>query len=178
MARYLIDTNVMMAASAVSELSRVAPHAMPLEPELRELVFDWLQNFELVDDRIVLDEEGLIRDEYEDNLPHNWREQEYAMQVLQHKIDHYLADYVPIDVRVDEHGARHLLSEAFEHLVTDRADHKWVCCALAAHLLHEEMPPIVYGAETDWFIAEAGLIPEGIKFVRLLPDNWYEERIA
>ena len=50
----LIDTNVMMAASAVRELSNVATRAMPREVELRELVFEWLAAFDLSDTRMVL----------------------------------------------------------------------------------------------------------------------------
>ena len=53
MAMFLVDTNVMLAASAISELSNVATRAMPREIELRELVYDWLLNFDLSDDRIV-----------------------------------------------------------------------------------------------------------------------------
>ena len=64
MAMFLVDTNVMLAASAISELSNVAARAMPREIELRELVYEWLVSFELSDDSIVLDDVGLVRDEY------------------------------------------------------------------------------------------------------------------
>ena len=43
MAMFLIDTNVMLAASAISELSNVATRAMPREIELRESVYEWLR---------------------------------------------------------------------------------------------------------------------------------------
>ena len=36
MAMYLVDTNVMLAASAVQELSNLVTRAMPKEIELRE----------------------------------------------------------------------------------------------------------------------------------------------
>ena len=175
---YLIDTNVMVAASAVHELSNSAVRAMPQEIELRELVFDWLAEFDQSDRQIVLDETGLVRDEYEDNMPFNMREQEYGMQVLQNKLDKNLAVYVPIDSL--EANGEHIavLDPAHEVLVTDRDDRKWVACAQATKILFDQVPPIVYGAETDWFIAEAKLMAIGLCFQRLLPDDWYASRVA
>lgn len=175
---FLVDTNVMLAASAVSELSNQAVRAMPQEIELREVIYAWLADFDQSDQRIVLDEEGLVRAEYERNMPFNLREQEYGMQVLQYKLDRNLADYVPIDSL--EANGEHIavLDPAHEALVTDREDRKWVACALAAQILFDQEPPIVYGAETDWFIAEAQLRGIGICFQRLLPDDWYTSRVG
>jgi len=59
MAMFLIDTNVMLAASAISELSNVATRAMPREIELRESVYEWLVQFDQSDDHMVLDDAGL-----------------------------------------------------------------------------------------------------------------------
>ena len=175
---YLVDTNVMLAASAVSELSNLAVRAMPQEIELREIIYEWLAEFDQSDRRIVLDEEGLVRDEYERNMPFNLREQEYGMQVLQYKLDRNLADYVPIDSL--EANGEHIavLDPAHEAVVTDREDRKWVACALAAQILFDQVPPIVYGAETDWFIAEAQLRGIGLSFQRLLPDDWYTSKVG
>lgn len=175
---YLVDTNVMLAASAVSELSNLAVRAMPSEIELRELIFKWLADFDQSNQRIVLDEEGLVRDEYERNMPFNLREQEYGMQVLQYKLDRDLAEYVPIDSLEDNGEHIAVLVPAHEVLVTDRADRKWVACALAAQVLFEQVPPIVYGAETDWFIAEAQLREIGLCFQKLLPDDWYTSKVG
>ena len=94
---YLVDTNVMLAASAVHELSNLAVRAMPQEVELREMIFEWLADFDQSDSRIVLDEEGLVRAEYERNMPFNMHQQEYGMQVLQSKLDRNLVEYVPIE---------------------------------------------------------------------------------
>lgn len=175
---YLVDTNVMLAASAVSELSNQTVRAMPQEIELREMIYEWLADFDRLDRRIVLDEEGLVRDEYERNMPFNLREQEYGMQVLQYKLDKNLVDYVPIDSL--EANGEHIavLDPAHEALVADREDRKWVACALAAQILFDQVPPIVYGAETDWFIAEAQLKEIGLCFQRLLPDDWYTSKVG
>jgi hypothetical protein len=178
MAIFLVDTNVMLAASSVSALSNVAVRAMPREVELRETVYEWLVGFDQSDDRMVLDDIGLVRDEYERNMPHNWREQEYGMFVLQSKIDRMQVDDVPIETL--EANGEHIavLDPAHEALVTDREDRKWVACALAAQILFDQVPPIVYGAETDWFIAEATLRGIGLCFQRLLPDDWYTSKVV
>ena len=141
-------------------------------------MYEWLVSFDLSDDSIVLDDVGLVRDEYERNMPHNWREQEYGMRVLQNKIDRMLVHDVPIDSL--EANGEHIamLESAHEALVADREDRKWVACALAAQILFEQVPPIVYGAETDWFIAEKTLMGIGICFQRLLPDDWYTSRVG
>lgn len=175
---YLVDTNVMLAASAVSELSNLAIRAMPQEIELREMIYKWLADFDQSDRRIVLDEDGLVWDEYERNMPFNQHEQEYGMQVLQSKLDRTLVDYVPIE-SLDANGEHiAVLDPIHEALVTDREDRKWVACALAAQILFDQVPPIVYGAETDWFIAEPKLNEIGICFQRLLPDDWYTSKIG
>jgi hypothetical protein len=175
---YLVDTNVLLAASAVSELSNLALRAMPQEIELREMIYKWLADFDESDQRIVLDEEGLVLSEYERNMRFNLREQEYGMQVLQNKLDRLLVDYVPID-SIEGNGEHiAVLDQSHEALVPDREDRKWVACALAAQILFGQVPPIVYGAETDWFIAEERLTGIGLCFQRLLPDDWYIARVG
>ncbi len=175
---YLIDTNVMLAASAVSELSNQAIRAMPQEIELRAMIYEWLADFDQSDHHIVMDDVGLVLAEYERNMPHNWREQEYGMLVLQSKVDRMQVDYVLIESF--EGNGEHIavLNPDHEALVTDREDRKWVACALAAQTLFNQVPPIVYGAETDWFIAEESLKAIGLCFQRLLPDDWYSTRVA
>lgn len=177
MKMFLVDTNVMMAASALSALSSVYSDAMPKEIELRENVFEWLASFDQSDDWIVLDEDGLIRDEYERNLPFNALEQEYGMKVLQYKLDRNQVIHLPIESL--EANGEHIavLKPEHEELVKDREDRKWVASALSAITYYDVVPPIVYGAETDWYMAEGQLSNIGLCFVRLLPVEWYESRV-
>lgn len=181
MAMYLIDTNVMLAASAVySVLSNLTDDAEPKEAELRELVYDWLCGFDRDDHIIVMDEEFLIRDEYERNMSFNtnMQEQEYGFQVLQSKQDRGLVEYVPIDV-CEANGERiAILSDDLTIIVKDSADRKWVAAAQSVQLLLSATCPISYGAESDWYKIEGNLILHGIVFHRLLPDEWYEAKIA
>jgi hypothetical protein len=174
MTAYLIDTNVLMAASAAyDQLCRRRDHAMPLEPDLREQVLDWLTRFEKSPDRWVLDEQQEIRQEYEDNLGFNpaMHAQEYGLQVLQSKWDRGQVEYVELEP----------LTHDILACVGDRADQKWVAAGIAFSILYDSVSPIVYAAETDWYLIErdpAKLNPlnaVGIAFLRLLPDAWYDE---
>lgn len=178
MTMFLIDTNVMLAAGAIQESSNYHQNAMPREVELREIVYRWLSEFERSDSHIVMDEEGLVWDEYDRNMPFNRFGQEYGMQVLQNKLDRNQVEYMPINT-VEANGEHiAVLAPRHEAMVPDREDRKWVACALAALILHEQAPPIVYGAETDWFMAEPQLSSIGLRFERLLPDDWYTERLV
>jgi len=156
----------------------VATRAMPREIELRESVYEWLAKFDQSDHRMVLDDTGLVLAEYERNLPFNRHEQEYGIQVLQAKLDRSLVEYVPIESHKSNGEHIAVLDPEHEAIVTDREDRKWVACALAAQTLLEQTTPIVYGAETDWFIAEEQLKAIGLRFLRLLPDDWYSSRVA
>ncbi|MFH2123420.1 MAG: hypothetical protein ABIJ50_08070 [Pseudomonadota bacterium] len=181
MAMYLIDTNVMLAASAVyNVLSNLANDAEPKEADLRELVYLWLRDFEIADHFIVLDEEFLIDDEYKRNMPFNsnMHEQEYGFQVLQSKHDRGLVKYVSVEVLAGNGERIAILSEELKAIVTDREDRKWVAVAESAQILLMATCPIAYGAESDWYRIEDDLIPHGIVFHRLLPDEWYEEKMA
>lgn len=174
---YLIDTNVMLAASASHEVhSDVQERAMPHESGLREHVHGWLAAFDSSEDGLILDESSLILDEYERNLPfsHSLHHQEYALEVLQRKRDRGLIRYVSVRV-IEANGERvAALPEEIERIVTDREDRKWIAAARAARKYLGVTAPIVYAAESDWFHVEAALRPYGIVFCRLLPDDWYK----
>lgn len=174
---YLIDTNVMLAASAYADvLSNLLGRAMPKEEEYRELVYQWLCNFQHSTSLMILDEEGCIRDEYDRNMPFNnkMRSQEYGLQVLQNKQDRCLVEYVPIEV-LEANGERvAVLSDELSRIVTDREDMKWVAAALSAKQYLDVNSPIVYGAESDWYLIEGQLTAFDICFNRLLPEEWYQ----
>lgn len=175
----LIDTNVMLAASAIhSDLSALVEDASPPDPELREMVYRALLAFEESDELLVLDEEGLIHAEYERNMPFNHRmhSQEYGMLVLQNKQDRNQVSWVTIDV-LEGNGERlGVIDEELAKIITDREDRKWIASALSHDVLYGQVPHIVYGAESDWYVIEDSLISRGFLFERLLPEEWYQSR--
>lgn len=175
----LIDTNVMLAASAIhSDLSALAQAASPVEADLRKAVYSELRAFEESNDALVLDDEGLIWDEYKRNMPYNraMQSQEYGLLVLQKKVDYAQVNWVLVDV-IEVNGERlGRIDPELAQIVTDREDHKWIAAATAHNELYDTFPPIVYGAEFDWFQIEPLLRQRGFTFQRLLPDAWYEGR--
>lgn len=175
---YLIDNNVMMAASASLGGSGLVARAEPLDPLLRHRVHKWLSAFERSDRKIVLDEDGLIRDEYEGQMRFNQATfaQEYGMLVLQAKIDRQQVEYVPIETELDGGDVIGKFPDHMVNIALDRADRKWIAAAHATHMYLETMPAIVYAAETDWYVIEAQLQQHGFSLRRLLPKSWYQER--
>ncbi|MBJ7574547.1 hypothetical protein [Luteimonas sp. MC1828] len=175
---FLIDNNVMMGASAFVDDSQLFGHAEPPDPALRETIFNWLKDFDLADARMILDDDGLIRAEYENNMRYNQRsfDQEYGMRVLQSKIDRYQVEFVPIETEVDGGGLIGKFPDRLGGIVLDRADRKWISAAEATYILHDAMPTIVYAAETDWYVIEAQLQEHGFRLQRLLPEAWYKAR--
>lgn len=173
---FLIDTNVMMAASAHDNpYSRSMAGAEPPDPELRKVIFNWLSEFEQSENGILLDTENLIRDEYDRNMRYNtdFQGPEYGQLVIQNKLDRSLYDFVTIEAN-EANGERiALLSAELTAIVTDREDRKWVAASIVAFDDLGETCPIVYGAESDWYQIEDDLLPHKVTFRRLLPDHWY-----
>jgi hypothetical protein len=82
--RHVIDTNVMLVASAAHETSPFAPDATPVEEAaLRQKVLDWLIAFEGSDRQMVIDWGWVIVDEYKGiNRRDKLTDQDYALQVF------------------------------------------------------------------------------------------------
>lgn len=66
-ARYVVDTNVLIAASAADPAHPKDIDATPADPELRKVIWKWLYAFEQSDSRMVLDWAGHIQGEYGKN---------------------------------------------------------------------------------------------------------------
>lgn len=175
---FLIDNNVMMGASAFVGDSQLFDHAEPPDLALRETIFNWLKDFDLADAPMILDDDGLIRAEYENNMRYNQRsfDQEYGMRVLQSKIDRCQVELVPIETEVDGGDLIGKFPDRLAGIALDRADRKWIAAAEATYVLHDAMPTIVYAAETDWYVIEAQLHEHGFRLQRLLPEAWYKVR--
>lgn len=175
MAFCLVDTNVMLGASASFPGSALVNRAMPLEPNLREDLFEWLKKFSDSSDVLLLDEEGVVQEEYDKNMAWSHPEQEYGIQVIQQKHDRSLVRYVTIEVQEGNGERIAVLQPDHEMIVTDRADRKWVACALASPILYGEAAPIYYGAESDWWVIRDKLEAIGVSVKNLLPGSWYSE---
>ncbi|NCC34976.1 MAG: hypothetical protein EOM24_23640 [Chloroflexia bacterium] len=81
--RYVVDTNVLIAASAADPVTQKDWDATPKEAVYQAQVYQWLTTFEESGAGWVLDGQGKIEEEYRRRLRHP----DYALQVMQHKWD-------------------------------------------------------------------------------------------
>lgn len=171
--RYVVDTNVLIAASAVDLTSAMAIHASPAEPELRKRVKSWLDAFSASPSKLILDGSLAIEQEYRKNLSYS----DYGIQVLQHKWDTLCVELV--DIAYDQNGYA-ILGGVLEEVVHDNADRKMVAAAVAVISDGKECC-IVFAGESDWHAWEDALSQEGICLEPLI-EEWsrakYQEKLG
>lgn len=148
-ARYVVDTNVLIAASAADPQHPKDIDATPPDPSLRKQVWIWLDEFQQSDSHLVLDFAGEIYKEYNNKLGFN----DFGIQVVMHKWSTAAVDDVPVDYDADGHG---VLSDALLPVIHDAADRKMVAAALASHVLFGE-GCVAFAGDTDWHDWETAL---------------------
>ena len=165
----LVDTNVLIVASAADEGSPFGAEATPIEEAaLRQQVFDWLEAFVTDPTRhAVLDVDWHVCGEYR----HKLTEQDYGWLVMMHKMDR--GEVVWVDVLLNKDGNA-VLPPELAQAVTDLADRKMVAAALAA-LDAGNATRITNAADTDWIDCQQALLAVGLKVENLLPD-WLQAR--
>lgn len=160
--RYVVDTNVLIAASAADPRTQKDWDATPKEPGYRSAVLRWLIAFEKSRANWVLDGQGKIEEEYRGRLSYP----DYGLMVLQHKWDTQAVHYVSIACDPDGHG---VLPEPLQRLIHDRADRKMVAAALAAGQDHEPCT-VAFAGDTDWHDWEDGLQEAGLCLEPIIPE--------
>ncbi|MDP1932619.1 MAG: hypothetical protein Q8L60_14290 [Gammaproteobacteria bacterium] len=164
--RYVLDTNVLIAASAVS--SSPYPHPQhtdttPPEDEMRQRILSWLQEFERSDARLVLDAAGEIEKEYHHKLGFN----DYGLQVIRHKWESDLVDIVTVDYDADGNG---IVPQPLDGTVHDLADRKMVAAAVAALSL-PGTSAVAFAGDTDWHDWEHELKLTGLTLEPII-EEW------
>lgn len=149
-ARYVIDTNVLIAASAGDPAHPADIDATPDDPELRSAVWSWLERFDDSNVRLVLDRDGRIFDEYTKRLGFN----DFGIQVVMHKWSTAAVDDVEVEYDENGHG---VLPKCLARVVHDLADRKMVAAALAAHADFGE-GCVAFAGDTDWHDWEDALL--------------------
>jgi len=147
--RYVVDTNVLIAASAVDLSSPLYEDATPSDPELREKTRTWLLDFKDGNSRLVLDGQEGILDEYKKKLRHG----DLGRQVVLHKMSVGAVDLVHVDYDKDGHG---VLDEPLASVIHDLADRKMVAAAVDAIFMHQKCT-VAFAGDTDWHDWEAAL---------------------
>jgi len=170
--RYVVDTNVLIAASAVDADSAIARNTTPSDPALRMKVWEWLDTFQQDTSKLVLDGQGGIEQEYGKKLGFN----DFGRQVVLQKWSTGAVDLV--DVQYDANGDG-ILDEPLQTVVHDRADRKMVAAALDAKDQYG-FCAIAFAGDTDWHGWENDLLDAGLELEPIIPE-WslakYKEKL-
>jgi len=170
--RYVVDTNVLIAASAMDSDSPVARDATPDDPDLRMQVWEWLSAFQNSPSHMVLDGQGEIEKEYANKLGFN----DYGRQMVIHKWSTCAVDLV--DILFDDDGYAYL-DENLAALIHDTSDRKFVAAALAAIDGCGECL-IANSGDTDWYDWEEVLRTVGVEVEQIIPEwsrqKWLEKQ--
>lgn len=161
--RYVVDTNVLIAASAADPIDPKDIDATPNDPVLRMEVWQWLDEFRASHRHLVLDIQGHIYDEYTHKLGFN----DFGIQVVMHKWSTAAIDDVDVMYDFEGHG---LLPATLAPVIHDMADRKMVAAALAAEQSHGTCP-IVFAGDTDWHGWEDSLTEHGVSLVPII-ERW------
>lgn len=160
----VVDTNVLIVASAADDGSPFRPDATPVEEaRLRKQVLDWLIEFEKDSDRhAVLDWDWHICGEYLNKLT----EQDYGWLAMMAKKDRN--EIVWVGLTVDQNGHA-VLPDTLEPHVTDLEDRKMVAAVLAAHAETWDCT-LTNACDTDWIDCEKAL-----KKHKIVPEHVIED---
>jgi hypothetical protein len=160
----VVDTNVLIVASAADETSPFQPEATPVEEaEFRSQILDWLTGFEADNERhAVLDNDWKICGEYQNKLT----DQDYGFLAIMAKLDRKEVEWVQLDF--DENGHA-VLPDALKLAIKDLEDRKMVAAALAAtadghHCI------VTNACDTDWLDWAEALKAHGVETEHLIED--------
>ncbi len=165
----VIDTNVLIVASAADDASPFRPDATPVEEAtLRRQVLDWLVAFEADAERYaVMDYGWLICGEYQKKLT----DQDYGFLALMAKRDRNEVVWVELTTDADGHA---ILDEDLAVDVTDLADRKMVAAVLAV-LTQQSVCKLTNACDTDWLDCGAALRAKGVEVEHLL-ELWLRSK--
>lgn len=160
--RYIIDTNVLIAASAGDPVSPTDIDATPSDPTLRIAIWKWLNDFEVSASSIVMDELHVIWDEYYNKISGG----DYGMQVIMFKYDKGMCDLVSVTYDCDGIA---ILPEALTAVVHDISDRKFVAASLAS-IEKAGDGCIAFAGDSDWHGWERDLNRHGIELEPIIRD--------
>lgn len=167
--RYVVDTNILIAASAVDLNHPLYNDATPDDPLLREEVRAWLLEFKSGSSRLVLDGQEGILDEYKKKLSYG----DLGRQVVLHKLSVGAVDLVHVEYDGDGHG---VLDEPLAVVIHDLADRKMVAAAIDAIFMHKECT-VAFAGDTDWHDWEAVLQSHQVMLEPII-ETWSRQKHA
>lgn len=168
-ARYVVDTNVLIAASAADPVRPKDIDATPADPDLRMIVWRWLDEFQSDASHLVLDLAGGIFAEYNNRLGFN----DFGIQVVMHKWNTAAVDNVQVEYDSLGHG---VLTGPLSTVIHDNDDKKMVAAALAAHAEFGE-GCVAFAGDTDWHDWEHALAGHQIELEPII-EAWSRHKHA
>jgi hypothetical protein len=158
---YVVDTNVLLVASAAHPFSPF--DECDLTETDRDKVLDWLSRFHADQDcRMVWDRDFRIYDEYR----HKLGEQDYGLLVVHEKMGS--SRQVDIEYDLDTHA---LVPGDFADL--DNSDRKFLAVVLA----DDAKPTLANATDTDWLKIETRLADAGIQVEHII-ETWLRGKHA
>jgi hypothetical protein len=162
----LIDTNVLIVASVANPESDSRTHyRIPLTVSDQNTVYQWLTEFQISTQSIVMDNKFYIFKEYQNNLS----QQDYGYMVFFNKLNQNHVLFVDIDYDANGHA---VLSPELNEVIHDPSDRKFVAAALQAG--KESSCEIINATDTDWLQWQELLRQFSIYVNNLLPE-WLEK---
>jgi hypothetical protein len=161
-ARWVVDTNVLIVASAADPSSPFAQTGTHVPIVEQEAVFRWVQALRKEpDDVVVIDmPHRLIPGEYANKLSKD----DYGRRVMMEKLSRGECEFAEVDKDVDGHGV--ILGDAGAKIF-DLQDRKMVAAAEASGA------PIANACDTDWCqLEQEGVLAELNVTVTHLLDAW------
>ncbi len=165
----VVDTNVLIVASAADDGSLFRPDATPVqEAALRGQVLSWVVDFEADSSRhAVLDWDWHLCGEYRNKLS----EQDYGWLALMAKRDRNEVIWVGLATDTNGHA---VLPQVLADAVTDLDDRKMVAAVLAAGAEGHGCQ-LVNACDTDWLDCGDVLAANGVTVNHLLYE-WLIEK--
>jgi len=168
-ARYVVDTNVLIAASAADPVHPKDIDATPPDPALRRAIWQWLTEFQIGSSRLVLDYQQGIEKEYRNKLGFS----DFGIQVVMNKWDTVAVDLVSVEYDSDGHG---VLPESLMPVIHDKADRKMVAAALASHAEFGD-GCVAFAGDTDWHDWEEHLLRHQVDLEPII-EAWSRQKHA
>lgn len=179
--KHVIDTNVLLVASAAHDGSPFAPDAPPVQvAELRQKVLQWLMDFEASERQIVLDYGWMIVGEYRgDHRRDKLTEQDYGLQLV---LSLWSTNrYFGFLLEEEDDGRTRIANPDLDPVVTDQADRKMVAGVLAAGGRTGGCT-LVNSCDTDWYDWQGQLEAAGVFVDQLIPEwchpKWLEKHAS
>ncbi len=157
----IVDTNVLLVASAAEPFSPFADTHVPVEQQ--QVVFEWLAAFRRDSDRrLTLDDAWRIYEEYRNRLT----DQDFGLLAIHEK----LQSARMVTVAWDAAGYA-VVPESLQ--ACDPSDRKFLAVALS----DPDTLAIVNAADSDWIEIERELAAAGVNVVHIV-EAWLREGMA